>query len=104
MCTRRFSQPRRRAFRSTRGSMWNWRAGGDGQDQAAEFERPQFVLAVRAAGDRAQMRRVWAASHRCGSSTSGLSLLTGWNWSATHSRLEHLERLVLEALGLEQAG
>src|SRR5437763_7471791 len=72
MCTRRFSQPRRRAFRSTRGSMWNWRACGDGPDQAAEFERPQFVLIVRAAVDRAQMRRVWAASHRCGGSAPSL--------------------------------
>src|SRR5713226_3660300 len=56
--------------------MWNWRACGDGPDQAAEFERPQFVLAVRAAVDRAQLRRVAATSHRCGSFTSGLYFAT----------------------------
>jgi hypothetical protein len=32
--------------------MWNSGASGDGTDQAAELERPQFVLEVRAAADR----------------------------------------------------
>src|SRR5712692_3704935 len=70
-----------------RGLMWNWRACGDGPDQAAEFERPQFVLvAVRAAVDRAQMRRVWAASHRCGSFTSSLSLSRRTDGALVRSR------------------
>src|SRR5947208_8561555 len=61
------------ARRIARGLVWNWRACGDGPDQAAEFERPQFVPAVRAADDRAQMRRVWAASHGRGGFTPSLS-------------------------------
>src|SRR5712692_6272657 len=42
-----------------RGLMWNWRACGDGPDQAAEFERPQFVLAtVAALATRVRMKWV----------------------------------------------
>ena len=65
--------PRPSETGAVRGLVWNSGASGDGTDQAAEFERPQFVLAVvRAAVDRAQMRRVWAAIQRWRSFTSSL--------------------------------
>jgi hypothetical protein len=53
-CSRPRANPSTRAgpldsLLHVRGLMWNCGGCGDGTDQAAEFERPQFVLVVRVA-------------------------------------------------------